>query len=72
MVCWLDAYGTLYPRGWQAAMLRIEEPVDRTHNIEYAPTVILRELLAPDHDQFESSDESMADNFSGSDNSGKD
>jgi len=40
-------------------MLKMEELVDRTHNIEYAPTI----------DQSESLDESMADEFPGSDNS---
>ena len=70
-VHWVDAYGTLHPRGWQATMLRMEEPVDRTHNIEYAPTMILQELLVRDYDQSKSSDEYMADNISGSDNSGK-
>jgi len=49
----------------------MEELVDGTHNIEYAPTKILQELLAPNHNQTESSDESIADDFPGSDNSGE-
>ena len=67
---WVHAYGPLYPRGWQATILRMEELVDGTHNIEYAPTMILQELLAPNHNQIESSDESIADDFPGGDNSG--
>ena len=52
-------------------MLRMEELVDRTHNIEYAPTMILQKLLPPNHDLSESLDEPMADDFPGNDNSGE-
>ena len=45
--------------------------MDGIHNIEYAPAMILQELLAPNHDQTESSDESIGDDFRGSDNSGE-
>ena len=47
-------------------MLRMEELVDEEYNIEYAPTVRLEELLAPDPNKSESSDESMVDSPSGS------
>jgi len=36
-------------------MLIIGELVDKEYNIEYAPTVRLEELLAPDPDQSETS-----------------
>ena len=70
-VRWVDAYGMLYPPRWQAIMLRMEELVDETHNIKYAPTMILQELLAANHGQSESLDESIVDDFPGSDNSGQ-
>jgi len=70
-VRWADSNGMLYSKGWQATMLRMEELVDRTHNIEYAPTMILQKLLPPNHDLSESLDEPMADDFPGSDNSGE-
>ena len=66
-VRWVGANGTLYPRGWRATMLRKEELMDEEQDFEYAPVVRLEELLAPDSDQSGSSDESMADNFVGSD-----
>ena len=50
-VGWVDTYRALYPRGWRASMLRMGELVDEEHDIEYAPTVRLEELLAPDTDQ---------------------
>ena len=45
-VHWMDAYGAYYPRGWQATMLKMEELVDETPNIEYTPTSVLQALLA--------------------------
>ena len=63
-VHWMDAYGMYYPRGWQATILRMRELVDETPNIEYTPTLVLQELLAPNHDQCESLRESIADKFS--------
>jgi len=71
-VHWIDAYGTYYPRGWQATMLRMKELVDETTNIEYTPTLVLQELLAPNHDQSESQGESIVDNFSENDTSNED
>jgi len=68
-VRWMDAFGTYYPRGWQAIMLRMKELVDETPNIEYTPTPVLQELLAPNHGQSESPRESIADNFSRNDTS---
>jgi len=50
-------------------MLRMKKLVGETPNIEYTPTAILQELLAPNHDQFASIGESIADNFSGNDTS---
>jgi len=63
-VRWEDAYGTYYPQGWQATMLMMKELVDEMPNIEYTPTLVLQELLAPNHDQSEGPGESIADNFS--------
>ena len=40
-VRWMDAYGAYYARGWQATMLKMEELVDETPNIEYTPTLVL-------------------------------
>jgi len=70
-VHWVNAYGLLYPQGWQATILSVEELVDGPHNIEYAPTKILQELLALNHNQTKSSDESITEDFPGSDNSGE-
>lgn len=50
-------------------MLRIGELVDEEYNIEYGRTMRLEELLAPDLDESESSDESMIDNLSEDDSS---
>ena len=50
-------------------MLRMRELVHEEQDIEYAPTVRLEEPLAPNSDQSRSSDESIADNFTGSDTS---
>jgi len=50
-------------------MLRMKELVDETPNMEYTPTLVLQELLAPNHDQSESPRESIADNFSRNDTS---
>ena len=46
-VRWMDAYGAYYPRGWQATMLKMEELVNETPNIEHTPSPVLQELLAP-------------------------
>ena len=46
-VRWVDAYRGYYPRGWEATMLRMGELVDQTPNIEYTPTPVVEELLAP-------------------------
>ena len=70
-VRWMDAYGMYCPRGWQAAMLRMKELVDEVPNIEYTPTMVLQEVLAPNHDQSASPGGSIADNFSGNDTSDK-
>jgi len=43
----MDAYEAYYPRGWQATVLKMEELVDEMPNIEYTPTPVLQELLAP-------------------------
>ena len=45
-VCWVDAYGTVYPCGFQAAWLRIKELVDNKLDVEYAPIKRLEALLA--------------------------
>jgi len=67
----MDGYGMYYPRGWQATMLRMKELVGKMPNIEYTPTPVLQELLAPIHNQSESPRESIADNVSGNDTSGE-
>jgi len=67
-VRWMDAYGAYYPRGWQANMLKIEELVDETPNIEYIPTSIVQELLAPDESK--GSNEPAMDNPVEEDSSG--
>jgi len=67
-VRWMDAYGVYYPRGWQATMLKIEELVDEVPNIEYTPTLVLQELLAPA--ESESSNEPAMDNPAEEDSSG--
>jgi len=40
-VRWMDAYGAYYPQGWQATMLKMEELVNETPNIECTPTPVL-------------------------------
>ena len=52
-------------------MLRMGELVNEEYNIEYASTVRLEELLSPDRDQSESSDESRINNLSGNESSGE-
>ena len=59
-VRWMDSYGVYYPREWQATMLKMEELVDETPNIEYTPTSVLQELLAPT--ESEGSNEPATDN----------
>ena len=49
----------------------MKELVDEMPNIEYTPTLVLQELLAPNHDQSEGPGESIADNFSRNDTSGE-
>ena len=41
----------------------MKEVVDETPNIEYTPTMVLQELLAPNQDQSGGPSESTADNF---------
>ena len=50
-------------------MLKMKELVDEAPNIEYTPTAVLQELLAPNHDQSENPGESIANNFSRNDTS---
>ena len=45
-------------------MLRMKELVDTMPSIEYTPTPVLQELLAPNQDQSGGPSESTADNFS--------
>jgi len=40
-VCWMDAYGMHYPRGWHATTLMMKELVDKMSNIEYTPAPVL-------------------------------
>jgi len=70
-VHWMDAYGTYYPQGWQATMLRMIEVVDKTPNIEYTPTPLLQELLAANHGRSEGPGESIANKFFENDTSGE-
>ena len=69
-VRWMDAYGAYYPRGWQATMLKMEELVDEMPNIEYTPTPVLQELLAPT--ESEGSNEPAMANLAKEDCSGDD
>jgi len=69
-VCWMDAYGAYYPRGWQATILKMEELVDEMPNIEYTPTPIIQELSAPT--KSEGSNEPATDNPAEEDSSGDD
>jgi len=50
-------------------MLRMKKLVDEMPNIEYTPTPVLQELLAPNQGQSEGPSESTADNFSRDDTS---
>ena len=69
MARYMDAYETYYPQGWQATMLRMKELVGKMPNIEYTPTPVLQELLAPNKDQSRGPSESTRDNFSKKDTS---
>ena len=69
-VHWIDAYGAYYSREWKATMLKMEELVDETPNIEYTPTPVLQELLAPT--ESEGSNEPAMDNIADEDSSGGD
>ena len=69
-VHWMDAYGAYYPRGWQATMLKMEELVDETPNIDYTPTPVLQELLPPI--ESEGLNEPATDNLAEEDSSGDD
>ena len=64
---WLDSFGVQYPRGWQATMLRIRELVDGAPNVEYSPTFVLWDLLAPAESV--GSNETVVDNPSEEDSS---
>jgi len=46
-MCWVDAYGAIYPRGWQGTWLRMRELMDSEDDVEYALVVRLKVLLAP-------------------------
>ena len=35
---WIDSFGTHYPCGWHATMLRMRELVDEEPDVEYSPT----------------------------------
>ena len=63
----MDAYGMYYPLGWQTTMLRMKKLVDKMPKLEYTPTLLLQERLAPNHDQSESPGESIVGNFSRND-----
>jgi len=59
-VRWIDSFGVQYPRGWQATMLRMRELMDGAPDVEYSPTLVLWDLLAPV--ESEGSNEPVVDN----------
>jgi len=45
-VWWVDSYGTIYPRGFEATWVRIRELIDVEEDMEYSHVVRLETLLA--------------------------